>query len=378
VRNGKLDAVTTLLDHGAALDARDPEFEQTALMVAVREGHSDVVALLLERGADVNAQTKIGPTPAFIPPCKRTGCFSEGAGITRGGIPDRGGRPAAKGGLTPLLYAARDGRTHEAAQLLAAGADVELAEANGIRPLLMALLNNQLGVVDLLLAHGADVNADDFWGRTPLFAAVEYRNRDLRHRDLVDAPVDRAALLEVIKVLIERGADVNARTREWPHSRTSFTSDLSWVDMTGQTPFVRAALSGDTTTMRLLLEHGADPHIATFEGTTALMAAAGVNWTVAQTYTESPEALIEAIELCLELGLDVNAVNSMGVTAIIGAANRGSNDIIRLLHSKGARLDVVDKQGRSPLRWAEGVFLATTGAEIKPETIAVLKELGAR
>jgi ankyrin repeat protein len=378
VRNGRVDAITVLLDNGAVLDARDPEFEQTALMMAVREGYQDVVALLLERGADVDAHTIVGETPAFIPPCKRTGCFSEGAGINRGGIPDRGWRPAAKGGLTPLLYAARDGRTAEAKLLLAAGADVELAEANGIRPLLMALLNNQMGVVELLLEHGADVNADDFWGRTPLYAAVEYRNRDLRHRDLVDAPVDRAALLEVIKVLIERGADVNVRTREWPYSRTSFTSDLSWVDMTGQTPFLRAALAGDTTTMRLLLEHGADPSIATFEGTTALMAAAGVNWTVAQTYTESPQALIDAINICLEHGADVNAVNSMGVTAMIGAANRGSNDIIRLLHSKGARLDVVDKQGRSPLRWAEGVFLATTGAEVKPETLAVLRELGAR
>jgi ankyrin repeat protein len=375
VRNGKIDAITLLLDRGAVLDARDSEFEQTALMIAVREGNSDAVALLLERGADVNAHTRVGKTPEFIPPCKRTGCFSEGAGINRGGIPDRGWRPATKGGLTPLLYAARDGRTAEAEQLLAAGADIELADANGIRPLLMALLNNQLGVVDLLLKHGADVNADDFWGRTPLFAAVEYRNRDLRHRDLVDAPVDRAALLDVIKVLIDRGANVNARTREWPYSRTSFTSDLSWVDMTGQTPFLRAALAGDTTTMRLLLAHGADPDIATFEGTTPLMAASGVNWTVAQTYTESPQALIDAIQICLELGADVNAVNSMGVTAMIGAANRGSNDVIRLLYSKGARIDVVDKQGRSPARWAEGVFLATTGAESKPETIALLQEL---
>ncbi len=375
VRNGKIDAIALLLDRGAVLDARDPEFEQTALMMAVREGYPDVVALLIERGADIDAHTRIGPTPDFIPPCKRTGCFSEGAGINRGGIPDRGWRPAAKGGLTPLLYAARDGRTAEAEQLLAAGADVELAEANGIRPLLMALLNNQLGVAHLLLKHGADVNADDFWGRTPLFAAVEYRNRDLRNRDLVDEPVDRAALLDMIALLIERGANVNARTREWPYSRTSFTSDLSWVDVTGQTPFLRAALAGDTTTMRLLLAHGADPNIATFEGTTPLMAASGVNWTVAQTYTESPQALLDAIQICLDHGADVNAVNSMGVTAMIGAANRGSNDIIRFLHAKGARLDVVDKQGRSPLRWAEGVFLATTGAESKPETIALLQEL---
>jgi ankyrin repeat protein len=88
--------------------------------------------------------------------------------------------------------------------------------------------------------------------------------------------------------------------------------------------------------------------------------------------------LIDAIEICLERGADVNAVNSMGVTAMIGAANRGSNDIIKLLYSKGARIDVVDKQGRSPARWAEGVFLATTGAESKPETIALLKELAAQ
>jgi len=375
VRNGRIDAIALLLDRGAVLDARDPEFEQTALMMAVREGQTEAVALLLERGAEVDAHTRIGPTPDFIPPCKRTGCFSEGAGINRGGIPDRGWRPAAQGGLTPLLYAARDGRAAEAELLLAAGADVELAEANGIRPLLLALLNNQIDVAHLLLQHGADVNADDFWGRTPLFAAIEYRNRDLRNFDLVDEPVDRAALLDMITLLIDRGADVDARTREWPYSRTSFTSDLSWVDMTGQTPFVRAAQSGDTTTMRLLLEHGADPDIATFEGTTALMAAAGVNWTVDQTYTESPQALLDAIEICLDLGADVNAVNSMGVTAMIGAANRGSNDVIRLLHANGARLDVVDNEGRSPLRWAEGVFLATTGAEQKPETIALLREL---
>jgi ankyrin repeat protein len=375
VRNGKVDAIALLLDRGAVLDARDPEFEQTALMLAVREGNAEAVALLIERGADVDAHTRIGPTPEFVPPCKRTGCFSEGAGINRGGIPNRGWRPPVRGGLTPLLYAARDGRTAEAEQLIAAGADIEQAEANGIRPLLMALLTYRLDIVHLLLEHGADVNADDFWGRTPLFAAVEYRNRDLRNRDLIDEPVDRAALLDIIEVLIERGANVNARTREWPHARSSFTSDLSWVDMTGQTPFLRAALAGDTTTMRLLLSHGADPNIATFEGTTALMAAAGVNWTVAQTYTESPQALLDAIQICLDHGADVNAVNSMGVTAMIGAANRGSNDIIRFLHSKGARLDAVDKEGRSPLRWAEGVFLATTGAEVKPETIALLNEL---
>ena len=162
-------------------------------------------------------------------------------------------------------------------------------------------------------------------------------------------------------------------SRRWLYS----LGDVSWVDFTGQTPFLRAALSGDIAVMRLLLEHGADPNMATSAGTTPLMAASGVNWVVAQTYTESPQALLEAIQLCLEHGADVNAVNSMGLTALLGAANRGSNDIIRLLAANGARLDVVDKEGRSALRWAEGVFLAAVGAERKPATIALLEELGA-
>ena len=116
-------------------------------------------------------------------------------------------------------------------------------------------------------------------------------------------------------------------SRRWLYS----LGDVSWVDFTGQTPFLRAALSGDTAAMRLLLEHGADPNLPTLGGTTPLMAAAGVNWVVAQTYTESPQARLDAVKLCLELGADVNAANSMGLTALLGAANRGSNDIIQLL-----------------------------------------------
>lgn len=153
------------------------------------------------------------------------------------------------------------------------------------------------------------------------------------------------------------------------------TGSLAWVDFTGQTPFLTAALAGDVTVMRLLLKHGADPHIPTFEGTTALMAAAGVNWVFDQTYDEGQAALLEAVQLCADLGLDVNAVNSMGLTALHGAANRGSDDIIRFLADKGARLDVKDKEGRTPLTWAEGVFLATHPGKPKPGAIALLQQL---
>ena len=379
-RTGEPKLIKLLLSRGADVNAREQEFKQSALMLAVRGNHLQAVKLLIDAGADNNAQTRIGPTPIFIPPCKGTGCGSEGVGINRGGIPDRGRRDATKGGMTPLLYAAREGFTDAAAQLIKAGADVELAEANGISPLLMALLNNQLGVANLLLDHGADVNSNDFWGRTPLWAAVEYRNLDMNNReqdDPVDNGVQRETLLPVIQRLLELGANVNARTREVFPSRKWLYSlnDVSWVDFTGQTPFLRAALSGDVTTMELLLKYGADTNIPTFAGTTPLMAAAGVNWVVAQTYTESEQSLIDAIALCLEHGADINASNSMGLTAVLGAANRGANDILRFLANNGADLHVADVHGRTPQRWAEGVFLAAVGATRKPETLTLLDEL---
>jgi ankyrin len=382
-RTGVPDALRALVDAGAKVDARDTQFQQTSLMIAVRENQTDALAFLISQHAAVDAQTRKGPLPPFVKPCKGTGCGSEGVGINRGGLPDRGRRAEAKGGMTPLLYAARDGRIEAARKLIVAGADIELAEANGIRPLLMAVLNNHLDIARLLVEYGADVDADDFWGRSPLWAAVEYRNLDMNNKDQ-DTPadnfVDRAPILEFIHELLDAGAGVNARTREVPPSRRWLYAlgDVSWVDFTGQTPFLRAALSGDTTLMRLLLKYGADPNLATPAGTTPLMAAAGVNWVVQQTYTESPQAVLDAVKMCLELGADVNASNSMGLTPLLGAANRGSNDIIEYLVSKGARLDVKDREGRTPVRWAEGVFLAAVGAERKPGTIALLEKLGAR
>ena len=280
--------------------------------------------------------------------------------------------------MTPLLYAARDGRTGIVRVLLAAKADVQQADVNGITPLLMAITNNHLDTAKLLLENAAAPNAADWWGRTPLYATVEIRNRDYGRNN--EHEIDRPAALEVIRMLLDRGANVNARTKEVPPGRRFVTplGDLSWVDFTGQTAFLRAALAGDITVMRLLLEKGADPNIATFAGTTALMAAAGVNWMTGQTFTESKEALMEAVQLCLDKGGDVNAKNSMGVTAVIGAANRGSDDILEFLVKKGARLDIKDKEGRTPLVWAEGVFLATNAPEAKPSTMALIKRLMAQ
>ncbi len=373
---GNADAVKTLLDHGAAIDARDPAFEQTALMMAVREDHPDVVKLLADRGANVNVQTRTGQAPAWILPNSVPG-FGHGIGIVRGGLPDRGSRYLVPGAMTPLLYAARDGRVESAKVLLVAGAEIDHADANGITPLLMAISNNHVEMARFLIDRGANVKAVDWYGRTPLWAAVELRNMDVDSSTFENG-VERGPVLDLIKVLLDKGVDVNARTKEVTPIRRQMlhvTGDLSWVDFTGQTPFLRAALAADLDVMRMLLAHGADPKITAFAGTNALMAAAGVNWVVDQTTDAGPAARLEAVKMCYDLGIDVNATNSMGITAVMGAANRGSDDIIEFLVSKGAKLDAKDNEGRTPLRWAEGVFLATHPSRPKPSSIVLIKKL---
>lgn len=372
-RVGNLDSVKALVDAGAAVNAKDREADETALMVAVRANHADVVKLMLDHGAEVDAVTRAGKTPARRPP--NAGGGSHGAGIVRGGWPDRGYQEATPGGMTALLYAARDGRLEIVRMLLGAGAELKRDDVNKISPFAMAITNNHMDVAQFLLERGADVTERDNWGRTPLWEAVEMRNLETDRSGRNG--VNRAEVLKLIEAIVAKGADVNARTAEIPPLRRFIMGlgDLSWVDFTGQTPFLRAALSGDVTVMKLLLAHGADPNIPTFAGSTSLMAASGINWMGGQTYTESKESLMEAVKICLDHGADVNAENSMGLRAIFGAVNRGSDDIVQLLVDKGAEIDLKDKENRTLMMWAEGVFLATNPPERKPSTVALLEKL---
>jgi len=374
VRTGDLTSVRVLIERGARVDTAEPELGHTALMWAARTDNPALVRLLLELGAPLEAATRVAPKPASRPP--GTGGGSHGVGIVRSGVPPQGEQLPASGGMTSLMFAARDGSLHAAEVLVAAKANLNATDPNGMTPLLMAITNNQLAVAQLLVSKGADVKAADWYGRTPLWAAVEIRNLDVRS-GATENGVDRDAALRLITALADKGADVNARIKEFPPQRRYMLplGSLEWVDFTGQTAFIRAAQSGDVPAMRLLLAKGADPTLTTLNGTTALMAAAGVNWVVGQTFSESPASWLEAVQLCLDIGGDVNAVNDMGLAAVHGAANRGSDDIIELLARHGARLDRPDKEGRTPITWAEGVFLATNSPVAKPSTIVLLKRL---
>jgi len=380
-RSGNADAVRAILERKVDPNTAEPQLQLTALMLAAEGGFTDTVRLLLEYKADVNARSRSGAAPSRKMPCAgQTGCGSHGVGIVRGGLPEQGYRGPIPGDMTPLMFAAREGHIEAARLLLDAGSNVNAVDKNDITPLFIAISSNRIPMARFLIERGANIHAKDWYGRTPLFAAVEMRNVDLHYttfEHMVTAE-DRKVILDFIAFLLEKGVDPNIRVKEVPPLRSwmyLLGGSLAWVDFTGQTPFLLASLSGDVSTMRLLLKHKADPHIATFAGTTPLMAAAGVNWVVNQTYDEGQPTLLEAVKLCHELGMDVNATNSMGLTALMGAANRGSDSIIEFLVSKGARLDAKDKEGRSAYNWAEGIFLATHAPVPKPTSMALLQKL---
>lgn len=364
-RTGKMEAVKLLVDRGADVNTREGVRGQTALMWAVIENHAPVVKLLLARGAEINAKTNARTIKGEYTPARSGG--GSGNGIIR-----QRALPTAEGGMTPLLFAVRDANLEMARLLLDSGADIQLASANQTTPLIVAILNGQVGLAKFLLERGANPNAVDAYGRGALFAAIELRN--FNHEKYPDLPTDGRDPIDLIKALLAKGANPNARTDTTPvHGLMQF--DGSWVNFDGQTPFIRAALSGDIAVMRLLLEYKADPKIATKEGTTSLMAAAGINWIPGQTFSHSEEEYVEAVKLCLERGVDVNAANSLGFTAMHGAANRGWPSVIQVLADHGSKLDPKDKQGRTPMTFAQGIFLAIRPPEAKPQAMALLRQL---
>ena len=296
----------------------------------------------------------------------------------------RGPQPKDGGQLTALVFATRANDLESVKVLLAAGADVNGVTGYGWSPLLVATQNRYYKLGAYLLDRGANPNLANKGGWVPLYLATD--NRNIENGDY---PVRKGDMdhLDFIKLLLDKGANVNARLKDSTETRTVFTNQ--WLDENGATAFLRASQSGDLVLMKLLLSHGADPKVKTELGVTALQVAAGIGWVEGITYEWSPKDTLEAVRMLLDLGLDPNDQAATGRVALHGAAHKGATAVVQLLVDRGARMDIrdygnTDNRGSKelathtwlPVDYADGlVRVGVQSAIPHPETGLLLRKL---
>ena len=467
---GSVAAIGALLDHGAAVDARERAWGQTPLIFAAARNRVDAVRALLARGADPDAASKTvdlvadgrlasaarqrqrsvlaafeaggaRPTPSQIQAAVLAGRERYLSGEVPEPEEDPDARPPAietKGGLTALLHAARQGHVDTAAALLDSGADVDRVSAgDGTSPLLMATINAQFDLALLLIERGADPDAASrLNGVTPLWAAV---NAEWQPRTRFPQPqqhgFQRATYLDVMLALLEAGADPDARLTRHPWYMVYSgcgNRNCGLVDTEGATAFWRAAYATDLPAMRLLAEHGADPHVPTRAppprrargGTTArndggpdpfaalpaapglwvatdlaamgpdpsglppyragdpgvypIHAASGAGYGegfAGNAHRHAPDAWLAAVEYLVGLGADVNRRDHNGYNAIHHAAARGDDELILYLVGQGGDVTAVSRRGQTTADMANGPVQRVSPI---PATVALLERLGSK
>jgi ankyrin repeat protein len=363
-RTGNIDAAKVLLANGAKVDAKETWQGQTALMWAVAQKHPDMVKELIAHGADVNVRsaTKIWERQNTAEPREKW---------------------MPLGSQTPLMFAAREGCAACVPILVTAGAQVDAKDIDDeLTPLIMALINGHYDAAVALVQSGADVNLSDKLGRTPLYSAIDDHSMPVSNRPSPKEVDEVYSSEDVIKLLLAKGAEVNLQLKSAQPYRTKLDRGTDGMLGAGTTPLIRAAKAADHVAMKLLFEKGADPNLATRNGITPLMAAAGVGTSDADTTgrVKLQTDIIESIKLCLAAGADINAVDSQnGRSALFGAAQQGFDKVIQFLADNGAKIDIKDRNGRTALDAASGLaggfgFDGTSGAT-HAATIELLKKL---
>ncbi len=352
-------------------------------------------------GADAGAGANGGNTAeAELPNSEAAGANPAAGAAARGGFGGgfggfgRGTGVSDGGELTPLVYAAREDCLECVKLLIDAGANVNLITNYGWTPLLTATQNRHYKLAAYLLDHGANPNIVNKGGWSPLYLATDNRNIEAGDYPVRTPDMDH---LDFIKLLIDKGANVNQRVcgpastaascvGDSTETRTNFT--MQWLFEEGATPFLRAAQSGDIELMKILLNHGADPHIFTAHNVTPLAVASGIGWVEGVTYEWSEEETLQAVKMCLDLGIDPNVQDDEGRAALHGAAHKGDPKVIQVLVDHGAKLDMRDAGSRDtvngallnetfiPLDWARGlVRVGVQSAIAHPEAEKLLVKL---
>lgn len=325
-RTGKADAVKILLDHGAKVNTKETWGDTTALMWAVSDKHPEAVKLLIDHGADVNARTK------FVP--STTGRGFEGT-TPVAAKPGQRAEEHSGGLLTPLMFAAREGDLDSARMLVAAGADVNAIAGDGKDALGLAVFSGNYDLASFLIDNHSKVNQADAQGFTPLYWAVDRRNMETAPNFPWMVTLDP---LPLTKKMLEAGANPNTVINNTPRARMREGSPR----IVFATALMRAAFAGDLDLVKLLLAHGADPHIASKDNETTLMAAAGTGFINGYHKGKPAAERLEVVKLLVQLGEDVNAADSYGITPLMVAANLGELPIVQYLIDQGADLAAHD------------------------------------
>ena len=320
-RTGKIGAVKALLFRGAEVNAKESEHEQTAIMWAAAEGHTEVVETLLAAGADF--------------------------------------RTPLESGFTPLLFAVREGRIGVVRALLKAGVDVNETIQPGrrrsrVRPgtsaLLLAAVNAHFELGTILLEAGADPNAD-LPGYTVLHVMAPVRNPGVGDNDPPPEGSGNMNSIEFVKKLAGHGANLNARMTKQINLGNTRLNKL------GATPFFLAAQSADAELMRTLAQLGADPLLTSEDDTTPLMAVTGIGTRSPGEDAGTEDEVLEAAQVALDLGNDINAVDKHGETAMHGAAYKNLPKVVEFLAANGAKIEIWNQKnefGWTPLTIADG------------------------
>jgi ankyrin repeat protein len=380
-RTGRPDAIKALVSRGADVNVREPWFGETALMWAAGANHAAAVRTLVELGADVDARSTIVDAPILEFP--------------RSGGPNS---PFPRGGWTALMFAAREGAVDAARTLADLRANLNLvappqtdvplkpeevraavAKGIGTTALVFAIINTHYDLAAMLLEKGADPNVVDVAGMGALYAVVDMNSLQWVQGRPAPILTDRLDGADLVRIILDKGGNPNARLTRAPlkrHHDAGSTMNFG----AGATPLMRAARTNDVAVMKLLLDGGANPFLTLGDYTNALHIAAGQGFgglrgEGIRIVIPTEAGALEAVTLLLNRGMDVDAFNSAGNTALHAAVGRGEG-VVRLLASRGATLTLKNKAGFTPLDIAQGAGgRGGRGGVVREGTAKLLREL---
>jgi len=366
-RSTNVEAARLLLAKGANPNLAEAQKDQTALMWAAAASNGPMVKVLLDAGANPNARTVINENSAQVSAEPRAGYRSYG-------------------GLTPLLYATREGCIDCVAYLIERGAKINMTDPEGVTPLITAIANFHFDTARLLIEAGANPDKWDWWGRSPLYLAADVNTIPRGGR--ADSPsTDETTSLEIIELLLKRGANPNTQLSLLPPFRNvGADRGVDLLLTTGASPLLRAAKGLDAPAVKLMMEYGGNPNLPQVKGVTPLMAAAGMGSVDADTRgrydtPDTAQRSVDTLRVLLDKGGEINSRDARGQTPLHAAAFWGWNDAVQFLVSRGADLNAKDNRGMVPIDNAMGRNGGNSrgGArvDVHKDTADLLEKLGA-